>query len=202
MECNAKWYRACGSWSNGCGLKIENAKRKFDSMTMQYRNAIQKWIRYSYGKSIVYSQAARKSVNSGIRLNKKDDSYKVDRSMISGMASAPPFGGSHPVPMWEDWAVHSSTLVFSYTQLTRWEGRWGNGKVQKSAKTVLLNIVSEWPRERSAQSMRWRAWLQENGFRGRNMEWPWIKPIKLDSVVNSYSAGTWEWSALTSLDTS
>ena len=54
------------------------------------------------GKSIVYSPAARKSVNSGIKLNKWKSSYEKRGSMVSGMISAPPFGGSHPVPKWED----------------------------------------------------------------------------------------------------
>ena len=74
--------------------KIE-AKRKNRIMPTQDGNE-------SYGKSIVYSPAARKSVDSVIRLNKQEDSYKNERSVISGMVSAPPFGGSHPVTMWED----------------------------------------------------------------------------------------------------
>ena len=53
-------------------------------------------------ESIVYSPAARKSVNPVIEMNDQGDSYKYEGPVKSGMVSAPPFGGSHPAPKWED----------------------------------------------------------------------------------------------------
>ena len=53
-------------------------------------------------ESIVYSPAARKSVNSVIEMNERGNSYKYEGPVNSGMVSAPPFGGSHPAPKWED----------------------------------------------------------------------------------------------------
>ena len=53
-------------------------------------------------ESIVYSPAARKSVNSVIEMNERENSYKNEGPVKSGMVSAPPFGGSHPAPKWED----------------------------------------------------------------------------------------------------
>ena len=53
-------------------------------------------------KSVAYSPAARKSVNSVIEMNERENSYKYEGPVKSGMVSAPPFGGSHPVPEWED----------------------------------------------------------------------------------------------------
>ena len=51
--------------------------------------------------SVVYSPAAQSSVNSVTEKRNRKSVIKKE-PMLSGMITAPPFGGSHPAPKWED----------------------------------------------------------------------------------------------------
>ena len=96
MECNAKWRKTM--WKLIKWLRVKKLGNAGNTvMTMQDEMS-----QVIISESIVYSPAARKSVNSVIRMNNQGDSYKYERPVKSGMVSAPPFGGSHPAPKWED----------------------------------------------------------------------------------------------------
>ena len=39
--------------------------------------------------------------------------------------------------------THTLTIVFSYTQFPRWEGRWWNGKAKESAEKYCSTLLTQ-----------------------------------------------------------
>ena len=82
-----------------------------------------------------FGPAALEAVNS-VKVDQVVNSCEKWKSSVTRF----PWRGSHSAPEWDGWAKHTLTLVFSYTQFPRWEGRRWNGMVKGPQTWRCFNI--------------------------------------------------------------